>query len=251
MGITERKEREKAERKALIIRCAKDLILEQGAEAVSMGDIAKRAELSKATLYIYFSSKDIIFQEICVEAGFQFIEYFRSLHKSGMSALESIKLFWNCYVDIYGKSDDLIILFNMKRYLMPDYPFISLQEDDPVSVGPSFELFNMIRKMIKEGIDEGSFEPDVNPTIITHTILSLFSLSVENAAKFSEKALNSDFSFVDEMKNIFQILLRGIAREGIPRSLLVLEDSGKCKRKPMKPLKRLIREKEEAHAKIF
>jgi AcrR family transcriptional regulator len=247
----ERKEREKAERKALIIRCAKDLILEQGVEEVSMGDIAKRAELSKATLYLYFPSKDIIFREICVEAGFQFIEYFHSRNKPGMSALESLKLFWNCYVDIYGKSDDLIILFNMKRYLMPDYPFFSLQEDDPVPAGPSFELFNMVRDKIKEGIDEGSFEPDVNPTIITHTILSLFSLSVENAAKSSEETPDFDLSFVDEMKNIFQILLRGIAREGIPRSLLVLEDSGEYKRKHIKTLKHLKREKEGANAKIF
>jgi AcrR family transcriptional regulator len=224
MGIAERKERERAERKALIIRCAKALILEQGVEAVSMGEIAKRAELSKATLYLYFSSRDILFREICSEAGFHFIKYFQSLHNPRMSALDSLKLFWKCYVDIFGKSDDMIVLFNMKEYITPDYPFISVSDDEYGVLAPSFELFNMIRDMIKAGIDEGAFEQDVNPTLITHTIISLFSLIVDNTVKYLKKPQEVDVVLFDEMQNIFQIILRGIAREGIDRSRLALGD---------------------------
>lgn len=224
MGIAERKEREKAERKALIMRCAKTLILESGAEAVSMGEIAKRAELSKATLYLYFSSRDILFREICREAGFHFINYFRSLHNPQMSVLDSLKLFWKCYVDIFGKSDDMIVLFNLKEYLTPDYPFISVNDDRCGVFAPSFELFNMIRDMIKAGIDEGAFERDVNPTLITHTIISLFSLIVDNGVKYLKRPREVDIVLFDEMRNIFQIILRGIAREGIDRSRLALGD---------------------------
>ncbi|MDR0387487.1 MAG: TetR/AcrR family transcriptional regulator [Treponema sp.] len=223
MGIAERKEREKAERKALIIRCAKALILEQGAEAVSMGEIAERAELSKATLYLYFHSKDIMFKEICIEAGFQFIKHFRSLHKPHMSALDSLKLFWKCYVDVFGKSDDVIILFNMKQWLTPNYPFIFVDEDESGISAPSFELFDMIRNIIKTGIEEGVFERDVNPTLITHTLISLFSMIVENAVKSVKTPQEVGALFFDEMQSVFQIILRGIAREGIDRSRLTLE----------------------------
>jgi AcrR family transcriptional regulator len=238
LGIAERKEREKAERKTLIIRCAKDLILERGAEEVSMGDIAKKAELSKATLYLYFSSKDVLFMEICSAAGLQFIKYFRSRLGPQLSALESLKLFWNCYLDIYGKSDDMIILFNMKHYLTPDYPFISLDSlDKNGDFASSYELFDMIRGMIREGIAEGSFEPDINPTIISHTVISLFSLIVENTARSPGKKRRSNMLIISEMRNIFQILLRGIAREHISRSLLVLE--------------KVELKKEKVHAEIF
>ncbi|MDR0760524.1 MAG: TetR/AcrR family transcriptional regulator [Treponema sp.] len=224
MGIIERKEREKAERKALIMRCTKDLILERGAEAVRMGEIAERAELSKATLYIYFPSKDILFREICIETGVQFIGYFRSLHKPRMPAVDSLKLFWKCYVDFFGKSDDMIVLFNMKQYLTPDCPFISIDDEESCFSIASYELFNIIRSIIKAGIDEGAFERDVNPTLVTHTIISLFSLSLETAVKFLKDPQELDRVFFDELRNIFQIILRGMAREGIERSHLALGD---------------------------
>jgi hypothetical protein len=141
-----------------------------------------------------------------------------------MSALDSLKLFWKCYVDIFEKSDDLIVLFNMKRYLTPDYPFVSVDDDDSGISAPSFELFNMIRNIIQAGIDEGFFEHDANPTLVAHTIISLFSLIVENAMKSPKEPHEADAVFFGEMRNIFQIILRGIAREGIERSRLALEN---------------------------
>jgi AcrR family transcriptional regulator len=253
MGIAERKEREKAERKALIIRCAKALILEQGSEAVSMGEIAKRAELSKATLYLYFSSRDILFREICSEAAFQFITYFRSLHDPRMSALDSLKLFWKCYVDVFGKSDDMIVLFNMKEYAAPDYPFISVDDDKYGVYAPSFELFNMLRDMIKTGIDEGIFERDVNPTLIAHTVISLFSLIVDNAVKFPKKPREAGVVLFDEMQNIFQVILRGIAREGIDRSCLTLGDARRTEESFVVPEEKISssNQSEENYADIF
>jgi AcrR family transcriptional regulator len=223
MGISERKERERTERKALIKGCAKDLILERGAEEVSMSDIAKKAELSKATLYIYFHNKDELFQEICEEAAIAFLDYYRSRLKEGSSALDSLILYWKSYVDFFGKSLDMIILFNMKHYLTPGYPFISKQDVNKPGGGPAYVFFDMLRQMVIRGIAEGIFEPDVNPTLIAHTILSLFSLIVENAASVSggEKRLDQDM--IGDMRGIFQIMLRGITREGVDRSLLVLE----------------------------
>ena len=46
MGITERREREKTERRRAILNCARELILLQGVDRVSMDDIARKAELS-------------------------------------------------------------------------------------------------------------------------------------------------------------------------------------------------------------
>jgi len=59
MGISERREREKTERRKAILDCARSLILSQGVQRVSMEDIARKAELSKATVYLYFSSKEL------------------------------------------------------------------------------------------------------------------------------------------------------------------------------------------------
>jgi AcrR family transcriptional regulator len=219
MGIAERKERERAERKALIIDCTKELILKYGAEAVSMGDIAKRAELSKATLYLYFPGKDLLFQDICNEAAVRFIAYYRSRVRPGISALDALKLYWRCYLDFFCKSDDMILIFNMIRYIAPGYPFIAIDRDEvPAAGAPSYEFFDIIKNLVDQGIAEGTFEPEINSAVFSHTILSLFSLIIENAAESAHPPRAA-------MKNIFQIMLRGIAREGIARSLLVLGDN--------------------------
>jgi AcrR family transcriptional regulator len=219
MGILERREREKAERRALIMRCAKDLILEYGAEKVSMMDIAKKAELSKATLYLYFPSKALLFMDICNIAGVQFIDFFRSRMRPGLTAIETIKLYWNCYLEMFGESEEMIIIFSMWQYLAPDYPFLSLEDENkPLTI---FEFYTAIRDMIAQGISEGTFDSDADPAMISRTILSLFSVVIENIAKLPKGARNFHF-IMDELTKIFQIILRGIAREGLDRSLLVL-----------------------------
>ena len=58
MGIAERKEREKQQRRLGIISAAESVFFSQGYENSTMEDVAKRVELSKGTLYLYFTSKD-------------------------------------------------------------------------------------------------------------------------------------------------------------------------------------------------
>lgn len=58
MGVTERREREKAERRANIVDAAELVFLQDGFEASTMEQVATRAEVSKGTLYLYFESKD-------------------------------------------------------------------------------------------------------------------------------------------------------------------------------------------------
>lgn len=219
MGILERREREKTERKALIMRCAQELILEYGAERVSMMDIAKQAELSKATLYLYFPSKALLFMEICNRAGSRFIDFFRSRLRPGLTAVETIKLYWNCYLEMFGESDEMLIIFSMWQYLLPDYPFLSLEEEaKPLSI---FEFYTAIRDMMAQGIAEKTFDSDVDPAMVARTILSMFSGVIENIAKMPKGARDIRF-IMDELTKIFQIILRGIAREGLDRSLLTL-----------------------------
>jgi AcrR family transcriptional regulator len=46
---------------------ARGIFLEQGFDAASMGEIARRAGVSKGTLYVYFQSKEELFQAIFQE----------------------------------------------------------------------------------------------------------------------------------------------------------------------------------------
>jgi AcrR family transcriptional regulator len=61
MGIKERKEREKLERRQKILEAAKKLFMLKGYRSTTLEDIAKEVELSPATIYLYFRSKEELY----------------------------------------------------------------------------------------------------------------------------------------------------------------------------------------------
>ena len=222
MGISERKEREKLARRKMIMDCARELILKNGADGVSMSEIAKRIELSKATLYLYFPSKDDLLNEICVESAEAFIERAAPRIEEGATGLEALKGYWTAYLDVFGQSDEMMILFNLRRFLFPSTSLIpSDGANYPSAARYTYMLFSLLKEMIDQGIQEGFFDSGTDSDIVSRTIISLFSYIVENASKIPkyERTLSA---VTEEMRNVFQILLRGIAREGIDRSVFDL-----------------------------
>jgi AcrR family transcriptional regulator len=69
-----------------ILDAASQAFVEQGFHATSVEDIAARADTSRATLYQYFESKDVIFTELMIESGDNVIRMTRELRSLGPSA---------------------------------------------------------------------------------------------------------------------------------------------------------------------
>lgn len=70
MGISERKERQRAELREQIVRVARDMVMREGFSALSMRKLADAVEYAPATLYLHFENRDAIAKELCVR-GFQ------------------------------------------------------------------------------------------------------------------------------------------------------------------------------------
>ena len=64
MGIAERKQREKEARATQIKNIAASVFQRKGFESTTMDEIAQLCELSKASIYSYFKSKDDLFYSI-------------------------------------------------------------------------------------------------------------------------------------------------------------------------------------------
>jgi AcrR family transcriptional regulator len=223
MGILERKEREKTERRKMIMDCAKALILSHGVDGVSMEDIAQKAELAKATLYLYFPSKEVLFRTIGENLAKTFGDYLRPFLGSGISGLEALKRYWTSYLDLFGETDEMIVLLNMQHFFAPVCAVAGLpsEKSSRPSTPHSYVFFDLLKEMVEQGKAEGTFEPDLDSAMAARTILFLFSCIVTNVAKVPREERKST-TVINEMRNIFQIMLRGIAREGIDRSCLVL-----------------------------
>jgi AcrR family transcriptional regulator len=182
-----------------------------------MEDIARKAELSKATVYLYFSSKDVLFNEICEEAARGFVGYFKSFMGPGVTGMAALKCFWRGYVELFGNFDEMIIIFQVRNFINPDLPLISLEEQ---SKSPSVDaILEAMKIIIDQCKSEGIFDPTLDSSMATRLVLSMFSTIVENASRIPPEARKSPV-LIEEMKNAFQIIVRGFAKEGIDRSLL-------------------------------
>jgi len=219
MGITERREREKAERRKAILDCARELILEKGVQQVSIEDIAQKAELSKATVYLYFSGREILFNEICEDAARVFLDRLRPLMGTGLSGIEALTSFWHAYVELFGNSNDIFIIFQVRNFLNPGQPFVSPEWQKSPNVDA---IIVAMKNIIDQCKAEGIFDPELDSVKAAGLLLSIFSVIVDNAARLPEEAKKSP-AVIEEMTYVFQIIIRGFAKEGIDRHCLDIQ----------------------------
>jgi AcrR family transcriptional regulator len=217
MGINERREREKFERRKNILNCARELILERGVQQVSMEDIADKAELSKATVYLYFPSKNVLFNEICEEAANSFLERLKPFFDSGAKGFTALKHFWRGYVMQFGNLDEMIIIFQVRNFINPGLPMVSPEVQNNSSTVDY--IIETMKNIIVQCKEEGVFDPSLDPDMANRLLLSMFSILIENAARLPHDIRSSPL-VITEMQNAFQIIIRGFAKEGIDRSSL-------------------------------
>ncbi|MBM7115507.1 TetR/AcrR family transcriptional regulator [Archangium primigenium] len=70
MGSTERRERQRAEVRAAILRMARDMVVREGFEALTMRKLAEAIEYSPAAIYLHFENRDAIARALCLQ-GFE------------------------------------------------------------------------------------------------------------------------------------------------------------------------------------
>jgi AcrR family transcriptional regulator len=111
MGIQERKEREKERRRQQIIVAAKRIFSEKGFNKTTMEDIAKEAELSPGTIYLYFKNKE----ELSVSLSLRILQYLhlRVAHvdKNDSDPQKKIEALMDAMYDVYDF--DPLIIINM------------------------------------------------------------------------------------------------------------------------------------------
>lgn len=100
MGTAERKLREKEQRRQYILDTAERIFFKQGADVVTMDDLARATELSKGTLYLYFRNKEALFLAINVRAKKQMREMMeQTLHSAPeANGLQQVQALGRAYI---------------------------------------------------------------------------------------------------------------------------------------------------------
>ena len=210
MGIQERKEREKERRRQQIMIAAKRVFYNKGFAKVTMEDIAREAELSPGTLYLYFKSKD----ELCASLSVRILQYLniRLRHVStekeldGQQKLEALK---DAIIDVY--EFDPLILINLFRLQSSE----TLKNLSPQLIADIKELFSSslgaMSDIFNEGINKGVII-DKKPEAIADLLWALFSGVVLWGE--SKKIMNNDKDYLKQaLETAFEVFFLGIKKE--------------------------------------
>jgi AcrR family transcriptional regulator len=172
MGIAERREREREQRRNDIIDAAETVFFSNGLEAASMDDVAETAELSKGTLYLYFKSKEELYLAIHLR-GHQILKsMFEKAVKSASTGLEKTRAIGRAYFAYYEKYPDYFnaMLYYESRHI--DTHDINPVLEQCMLLGK--ETLEILAAAIQDGINDGSIRPDIDPL---KTAISLWGQS--------------------------------------------------------------------------
>jgi len=196
-----------------IISAAKELFKEKGITQTTMDEIAKKSDYSKSTIYVYFKSKEEIFDYIV-------LEYFQLLKFEIEEALCNTKEFPNSYFAICNTVAKLYT--NYPLYFESILGEIKFSEDESnvvqfqiYTVGEQINVIieNYIASCISDGYIRDEFDSLFQTTFALWGGICGIILLAHNKEKYIiHKANLTKEAF---MQNGFNLLLRSIMRNTI------------------------------------
>lgn len=168
MGIVERREREKEQRRNDIIDAAERVFFTKGRATATMDDVAEEAELSKGTLYLYFKSKEELYLAIHLRGLGILKKMFAEAVAKKQTGIEKTRAVGEAYYQFYLDQPDY---FNALIYF--ESLEQAMQEENPVAnecIMEGISTLNILVEAIYIGIKDGTIRPEVDPVKMAHIL---------------------------------------------------------------------------------
>ena len=209
MGIQERKRRERKRRRRQIMVAAKKVFSIKGFTKTTMEDIAREAELSPGTLYLYFKNKDELYASLSVEILEHLYNKLKRVYiKESQSPQRRIDLLKQTLFEVY--EFDPLILVNLFHLQSSE---ILKNLSDPVLAhirDLSRQTIDIISRIFEEGVS-GQVFIEKPPQDLSNVMWALFSGIVlwEESKRIINDQSKPEYPAFD---TAFEIFSRGISR---------------------------------------
>ena len=207
MGIQERKEKERERRRQQIMVAAKRVFSDRGFSRAAMEDIAREAELSPGTHYLYFKNKDELYASLSLRVlQYLLIRLEHVNNERTQAPEEKLELLSEALYDVY--IFDPLTIINM-FHLQSSETLQNLSPELTAEITRlSKKAIRIIRSLFETGISSGQFI-DRHPVAMSDIVWSLFSGIVLWEA--SKKILDPRKDFLKPTLELgFEIFRRGI-----------------------------------------
>jgi AcrR family transcriptional regulator len=170
VGIVERKEREKTERRNAILASAEELFFRNGYEKTRMLEIAHHCELSKGTLYLYFHNKEDLAKAVVIGAYDLLLEMLEANVSRAETGLERVKAMLQSLFSIYEEHYrtfylSFVLESHLQRYLVDDRTW-------PERTERLSRIHHLAASALRQGTRDGTVRDDVNPELAAITAMT-------------------------------------------------------------------------------
>lgn len=160
MGLEERRKRERENRKNAILKAARKLFFEKGFKTVTVESIARKAELSKGSIYLYYNSKEEIYTQILLSDIDKFHDRISDILQTPTRASEALMRLSAIYVDFFLNDREL---FRILMTFMLHTNDMNLPEDlNNHIIKTTNRTVNIIEQVFKYGVEQGEFPGTLN-----------------------------------------------------------------------------------------
>ncbi|MBS4065419.1 MAG: TetR/AcrR family transcriptional regulator [Chitinophagaceae bacterium] len=150
-----------------ILEAARKVFIEKGMAGARMQDIADEAGINKALLHYYFTSKDMLFEQIFQQASARFIPHINEVIESDVSLLEKIEHICVNYVTLI-MSKPFMPLFILNEVHKQPEAFLQRMW------GGQKPKLHKLAEQIEHEVKRGTIKP-IHPM---HLFMNIMSLSI-------------------------------------------------------------------------
>lgn len=213
--LAERRLEEKERRRLEILEAAAEVAGVVGFEAMTMEQVARKARLSRALVYVYFKDKHDLLIGLCVRALEVLRERFTAAVAAEAQGYKQVEACGRAYVRF---ASDYPTLFDALAQVEAHTPIA----DDPsldISLKAGDELQNILVEAIERGKADGSIRPDAGPSALLGLTLWGLMHGVLQLTQHKSGSLESaGVSQLELIEQGFVFAARAIASPSVLRS---------------------------------
>jgi TetR/AcrR family fatty acid metabolism transcriptional regulator len=146
-----------------ILRAATDVFADRGYFNAQVADVARAAGVAAGTVYLYFRSKDDLLISIFERGMKEALDEGRALAAAVRDPRERLRRFARLHLARLGRDRNLAIVFQVE--LRQSTKFMERFSSTLLR-----DYLGLIRDAIADGQREGTFRPDVKPTVAAKTL---------------------------------------------------------------------------------
>jgi len=198
-------EADKQKRLEQILNVAKKEFIKNRFEGATIREIARKAKLTPAAIYLYFKSKDELYGTILEQIYQKNNGILLKIGKSSGTIFERLQAVLNAYLKIIVTEKEANLLdIKINTLTLSTHLRRRLEK-------LNIEFFDIVISIIREGIENGSVAKDTNPVAIAYSMLS----TIDGLCIYEECG---DFSFhnlklEEVMSHYLKILWKGLFKK--------------------------------------